>query len=57
MKYSYYDFEKNVLYDDKGKETHNIYDIAGVPKISKNDNKIDKYFQGCFLKKIILLIN
>jgi len=52
MKYSYYDFEKNVLYDDKGKETHNIYDITGVPKISKKkDNKIDKYFQNIFLKE------
>lgn len=50
MKYSYYDFEKSVLYDDKGEETHNIYDIVGVPKISKNDNKIDKYFQTLFLK-------
>ena len=49
MKYSYYDFDNNVLYNDKGKETHDIYDIVGMIKIQKKDKPIEQYFQNLFL--------
>ena len=49
MKYSFYDFDKNVLYNDKGNETHDIYDIVGVPKLQKKDKTIEQHFQNIFL--------
>ena len=49
MKYSYYDFDKNVLYNDKGLETHDIYDIVGMIKIQKKEMPIEQYIQNLFL--------
>ena len=49
MKYSFYDFDKNVLYNDKGNETHDIYDIVGVLKLQKKDKTIEQYFQNIIL--------
>ena len=49
MKYSFYDFDKNVLCNDKGNETHDIYDIVGVLKLQKKDKTIEQYFQNIIL--------
>ena len=43
MKYSFYNFDNNILYDASEKETHDIFNIVGKPKIKENDNEIKYY--------------
>ena len=43
MQYSFYDYDKNIIYDPNEKETHDIFTIVGKAKIIENDNEIKYY--------------